>query len=185
MQSPDDSALLRQFVEDQSDEAFAGLVARHVNLVYSVALRQLGNAHDAEEVTQAVFIILAKKAAGLRRAQALSSWLFQTTRLTSNNFVRAEMRRRKREEEAHMQSLLSATRAEAWPKIAPLLDSAVAALCEKDRRAVLARFYEVRELGRRPPPPDGNPRYSASATSAATWPKRFPRGRRPWTSPTN
>jgi DNA-directed RNA polymerase specialized sigma24 family protein len=88
MQPPDDSALLRQFAESHSDDAFAALVARHVNLVYSVALRQLGSAHNAEEVTQAVFVILAKKADDLRHAQALSSWLFQTVRLTANNFVR-------------------------------------------------------------------------------------------------
>jgi DNA-directed RNA polymerase specialized sigma24 family protein len=63
MQSTDDSALLRQYAENNSDEAFAALVTRHVNLVYSVALRQVGNPHNAEEITQAVFIILAKKAA--------------------------------------------------------------------------------------------------------------------------
>jgi RNA polymerase sigma factor (sigma-70 family) len=146
MQPPSDSALLHQFAERKSDEAFAALVARHVNLVYSVARRQLGNAHNAEEVTQAVFVILAKKAGDLRHAQALSSWLFQTTQLTASNLVRAEIRRRKREEEAHMQSLLNETAAEAWRKMAPLLDSAVAALGEKDRWAILARFYEGRSL---------------------------------------
>ena len=87
MQPTDDSALLRQYAENHSDEAFAALVTRHVNLVYSVALRHVGNPHNAEEITQAVFIILAKKAAQLRHAKALSSWLFQATRLTANNFV--------------------------------------------------------------------------------------------------
>ena len=83
MQPTDDSALLRQYAENNSDEAFAALVTRHINLVYSVALRQVGNPHAAEEITQAVFIILAKKAAQLRHDEALSSWLFQATRLTA------------------------------------------------------------------------------------------------------
>src|SRR5438045_9533275 len=95
-----DSELLRQFAEHESDAAFAGLVERHVNLVQSVARRQTGDAHQAEEITQAVFIILAKKAGTLRLKRALSSWLFQATRLTANNFLRSESRRRAREQEA-------------------------------------------------------------------------------------
>ena len=96
MESTDDSALLRQFADCQSEEAFAALVARHINLVYSVALRQVGNPQHAEEIAQAVFVILAKKARQLRHDRALSSWLFQTTRLTANNFIRSEVRRHHR-----------------------------------------------------------------------------------------
>ena len=146
MQPTDDSALLRQFVETQSDEAFGALVTRHINLVYSVALRQVGRSQDAEEITQAVFIILAKKAAQLRHDKALSSWLFQATRLTAGNFVRSESRRHRREEEAYMQSVLNEAGAEVWPRIAPLLDDAVAKLREKDRQAIVLRFYEGRNL---------------------------------------
>jgi RNA polymerase sigma factor (sigma-70 family) len=150
MQPTDDSALMRQFAENNSDEAFAALVTRHINLVYSVAMRQVSNPHHAEEITQAVFIILAKKAASLRHDKALSSWLFQVTRLTANNFIRSEMRRLHREQEAYMQSVLNESGNDVWPKIAPLLDSAVANLREKDRQAVLLRFYEgknLREVG--------------------------------------
>jgi RNA polymerase sigma factor (sigma-70 family) len=146
MQPTDDSALLRQYADNNSDEAFAALVTRHINLVYSVALRQAGNPHAAEEITQAVFIILAKKAAQLRHDEALSSWLFQATRLTANNFVRSEARRHRREEEAYMQSVLDEAGTEVWPRIAPLLDDAVAGLREKDRRALVLRFYEGRNL---------------------------------------
>ncbi len=149
----DDSALLRQYAENNSDEAFAALVTRHINLVYSVALRQAGQPHAAEEITQAVFIILAKKAAQLRHDKALSSWLFQATRLTANNFIRSEARRHRREEEAYMQSVLEGGSGapppqapEIWPEIAPLLDDAVANLREKDRQAVVLRFYEGRNL---------------------------------------
>jgi RNA polymerase sigma factor (sigma-70 family) len=150
MQSTDDSALLRQYAEEHSDEAFAALVERHVNLVYSVALRQVGQPRNAEEICQAVFIILARKAAQLRRSQALSSWLFQTTRLTANNFIRSELRRHRREQEAYMQTLLNEPDNTVWPKIAPLLDAAVAGLNEQDRQAVLLRFYQgrnFREIG--------------------------------------
>ncbi|MDR3456591.1 MAG: sigma-70 family RNA polymerase sigma factor [Verrucomicrobiae bacterium] len=145
--TPDtDSDLLRQFVEHEADAAFAGLVERHVNLVYSVAHRQTGDAHQAEEITQAVFLILAKKAGTLRHEPALSSWLFQATRLTANNFLRGESRRRAREQEAYMQSTLNEPADEAWPRIAPLLDRAVETLGEADRRAILLRFYEGRNL---------------------------------------
>lgn len=106
MQPTDDSALLRRYAEGNSGEAFSALVTRHINLVYSVALRQAGNPGSAEEIMQAVFIILARKAAQLRHDKALSSWLFQTTRLTASNLIRSESRRHHREEEAYMQSVM-------------------------------------------------------------------------------
>jgi RNA polymerase sigma factor (sigma-70 family) len=146
MQPGDDSALLRDYCENQSPDAFAELVSRHINLVYSVALRYVGNPHQAEEITQAVFIILAKKAVSLRQDKALSSWLFQATHLTANNLIRSEARRHHREQEAYMQSLLNQPDAGVWRDIAPLLDTAVARLNEKDRRAIVLRFYEGRNL---------------------------------------
>ena len=142
----DDSALLRQYAGNRSDEAFTELVTRHVNLVYSVAMRRVGNQHQAEEITQAVFIILAKKAGGGCAMTPLSSWLFQATRLTANNFVRSEMRRHRREQEAHMQSITNEPDNGVWRQIAPLLDTAVASLNERDRRAIVLRFYEGRDL---------------------------------------
>src|SRR3954463_15173362 len=117
MQFTGDSALLRRYVENNSDEAFAEVVSQHINLVYSVALRHVGNPHHAEEITQAVFIILAKKARQLRHDKALSSWLFQTTRLTANNFLRSEMRRQNREQEAYMQSVLNQPEGDVWRKL--------------------------------------------------------------------
>ena len=147
MQSTDDSALLRQYAENNSEEAFAALVTKYINLVYSVAMRSVGNPASAEEITQAVFIILARKAGQLRNDKALSSWLFKTTQLTANNFLRSELRRQSREQEAHdVQTILNEPEPELWPKIAPLLDNAVAALNEKDRRAILLRFYEGKNL---------------------------------------
>jgi RNA polymerase sigma factor (sigma-70 family) len=146
MHPTDDSALLREYAEDHSDEAFAMLVTRHINLVYSVALRHVGDPHQAEDITQGVFILLAQKAVQLRHDKALSSWLFQATRLTASNFVRSETRRHHREQEAHMQSVLNESGSDLWRQIAPLLDDAVAGLSEIDRRAIVLRFYEGRNL---------------------------------------
>src|SRR6185369_3343402 len=100
MQDTDDLELLRQYVEKQSDAAFETLVKRHVNLVYSAALRSVESAQEAEEITQAVFVILARKAQSLRKETILSGWLYQTARLTAANFRRGEIRRARREKEA-------------------------------------------------------------------------------------
>ena len=142
MQESQDSELLRQYARENSDEAFAALVTRHVNLVYSAALRKTGNPAAAEEMTQAVFIILARKANGLLRHTALSGWLYQAARLTAANFLRTEIRRARREQEAYMQSLSNETEPEIWPQIVPLLDDAMGRLGEKDRNAVVLRFFE-------------------------------------------
>jgi RNA polymerase sigma factor (sigma-70 family) len=150
MQPLDDSQLLRQYSETGSDEAFAALVRQHVNLVYSVALRHVDQPHQAEEVAHAVFIILAKKAKAVRDEKALSSWLFQTTRLTALNFMRSEVRRHFREHATYMQSVLNESSEVVWDKIAPVVDAIVATLGEKERRALVLRFYEgksLREVG--------------------------------------
>jgi len=143
----DDITLLQQYAEDNSESAFATLVERHVNLVYSVALRSVGNTHAAEEITQAVFIILAKKARGLSKQTILSGWLYQTARLTASNFLRTEIRRQKREQEAFMQSTLNESESEAWLQIAPVLDEAISKLGECDRNAIVLRFFESKTLG--------------------------------------
>ena len=143
----DDIELLTQYARNNSEAAFATLVTRHVNLVYSTALRNAGNPHAAEEITQAVFIILAGKARSLSPQTVLSGWLYQTARLTAANFLRAEVRRQHREQEAYMQSLLNEPEPNVWPQIAPLLDAAMAGLGEKDRNAVVLRFFENKSLG--------------------------------------
>jgi RNA polymerase sigma factor (sigma-70 family) len=142
MQEVADMELLRQYADRNSDEAFAAVVARHVNLVYSAALRKTGNADAAQEITQAVFIILAQKAGRLSQRTILSGWLYQTTRLTAANFLRTEIRRAHREQEAYMQSLANETEPELWPQMAPLLEDAMGELGEKDRNAITLRFFE-------------------------------------------
>ena len=143
----DDHQLLAEFARENSEAAFAALVERHVGLVYSVALRSAGNAHAAEEITQAVFIILARKAEGLSAKIILSGWLYQTTRLTAANFLRTEIRRQHREQEAYMQSLLNEPNAtETWTRIAPLLDDALDKLGPRDRDAIAMRFFENKSM---------------------------------------
>ena len=140
MQEPADTELLRQYTENGSESAFETLVSRHVGLVYSAALRKTGNAHTAEEITQAVFIILAKKAGTLRKGTILTGWLYQAARLTAANYLRNEIRRTHREQEAHMQS--HPEEPEVWSQIVPLLDDAMGRLNENERNAVLLRFFE-------------------------------------------
>ena len=137
-----DMELLCDYVARGSEEAFARLVERHVNLVYSVALRHTGNADHARDITQAVFVILARKAARLHPDTILSGWLYKTARLTAANFVRTETRRFRREQEVYMQSLSTETEPPAWEQIVPLLDTAIAGLGETDRNAVVLRFME-------------------------------------------
>ena len=140
MQEIADSELLRQYAVEGSEPAFAALVARHLNLVYSAAFRKTGNPHMAEEIAQAVFIILAKKAAALPKKTILPGWLYQTARLTAANFLRNEIRRTRREQEAYMQSL--SNEPDVWPQIVPLLDDAMGRLNEKERNAIVLRFFE-------------------------------------------
>src|SRR6185369_2127585 len=109
--------------------------------VYSVALRHTRNPHSAEEITQAVFVILARKASSLQPGVILEGWLYQTTRLTAITFIRSEVRRSHREQEACMQTEPTGTESETWQQIAPLLDAALAKLNSADRNAVVLRFF--------------------------------------------
>ena len=137
----EDLELLREYVERRSETAFAALVEHHAGLVYSAALRQTCDPHLAEEVTQAVFIVLAKKAKAIRKGTILTGWLFRTTRFAAADAVKMQIRRRRREQQA---AQMQTTAAEEfnWEQIAPFLDEAVAALGERDRNAVLLRFFE-------------------------------------------
>jgi RNA polymerase sigma factor (sigma-70 family) len=142
----EDSQLVRAYAEQHSDAAFGELVRRHLNLVFSVALRQTRNTHHAEEVSQAVFLVLARKAGSLSRKTILPGWLYQTARLTAANFLRTERRRAHREQEAYMQSLSNSPSSELWPQIEPLLEAAMARLGDSDRNAVVLRFFEGKSL---------------------------------------
>ena len=144
-----DAILLLRFVATRDEGAFAELVRRHLDGVYSAALRRVGgDAQLAEDVAQQVFVALARKAATVARHGAVTGWLYRATRHEAANVVRGERRRKTRETEAHLiHEMLGATGnpGEAdWSRVAPVLDAAIDELGENDREAILARFVERR-----------------------------------------
>ncbi len=140
-----DMDLVREFARNHSETAFTELVERHLPLVYSVARRYTGNDNDAQDVAQAVFIILARKAATLRENTLLPGWLYETTRFTATRMLRTNVRRLAREQEAYMQSTLNEVGAGGdWEQLAPHLESAMARLGERDRALLVLRFYQNR-----------------------------------------
>jgi len=144
----DDIELVRQYARNHSEEAFATLVSRHINLVYSTALRQVGNPFVAEEITQVVFTILARKAGTLGENTILSGWLCRTARYTAANALTVQRRRQHHEQEAQaMQSILNEPEPNPWTQIAPLLDTALGQLRESDQNVIALRFFENKSFG--------------------------------------
>ncbi len=142
----DDAELLRLYACDHSEDAFAELVHRHLNLVYSAALRQTnGDVHLAEDVTQLVFVDLARKARALSGHQVLVGWLFTSTRFAASKLIRAEQRRRRRERESDSMHANENNGASAWTHLGPVLDEALADLNSADRNAILLRYFDGRD----------------------------------------
>jgi RNA polymerase sigma factor (sigma-70 family) len=142
----EDMELVREYAARQSEPAFEMLATRYINLVYATAVRRVGDPHLAEEITQAVFILLARKANTLGPKTILPSWLHRTTGFAATDALKSQRRRRQREQEAHMQTLLNEPAGDEWSRIVPLLDAAVDRLGEKDRRAIVLRFFQQKSL---------------------------------------
>src|SRR5437773_7521789 len=145
-----DCNLLRRYAETNSEEAFAELVRRHLDLVYSAALRQVnGDVHLAQDVTQTVFTDLARKAESLSRRPVLTGWLYTSAYFAAAKAVRTEARRRAREQEAQtMCELLNDPAPDLeWSKLCLVLDEAMHQLKEVDREAILLRYFEQRPRG--------------------------------------
>src|SRR5205814_392737 len=129
--------------------AFTALVNRYLNVVYSAALRQARSPQLAQEVSQSVFIDLARHAAKLKPNTVLTAWLYQVTRNAAIDVVRRESRRQAREQIAFQMNEINHTSAD-WTDIEPLLDEAMQSLEDSDRTAVLLRYFEnksLREVG--------------------------------------
>jgi RNA polymerase sigma factor (sigma-70 family) len=137
--------LLQEFVQEGSDEAFRELVSRYIDLVYSTALRHMaGDAHRAQDVAQAVFIDLARKAAALPPNIMLGGWLHRHCGFVASNIRRGEQRRAEREQEA---ARMSAPDGEpGWADLAPVIDEAIQDLPEPDRDALIMRFFEKQDF---------------------------------------
>jgi RNA polymerase sigma factor (sigma-70 family) len=143
----DDMELVREYAARQSEQAFETLVSRNVSLVHSAALRQLRDPHLAEEITQTVFIILARKAGSLKPKTILPGWLYRTTRYVSAAALKIQRRRERREQEAHMQAVIQEAQTDpAWEQFSPLLDEAMADLRDRDRDAIVLRYFQNRSL---------------------------------------
>ena len=144
-----DSELLRSYAEDGSEAAFAELVQRHVDLVYGAAMRQSwGDATLAEDLTQSVFTAMARKAGELSKHPVLSGWLYKYVRHLAANHHRADQRRKNREQASiKMNTPDSSDDADSlWEEVKPVLDDAMDGLDDKDRNAVVLRFYENQSL---------------------------------------
>lgn len=142
-----DAELLHRYLEFRSEESFTALVHRHLPLVYSAALRQVGgDSHRAQEVAQAVFTLFARKAGQLRNHPAPSGWLYTCTHFVAAKVRRSEQRRLRREREAQVMNdaAQDITGTIEWDRLRPIIDDAMVRLKEDDRTAVLLRFFENR-----------------------------------------
>lgn len=146
----DDHALIRDYAREGSQAAFAELVDRYVDLVYSAARRQVRSPDLAEEVTQTAFIALSRHVHKLKPDTPLIAWLYVVTRRAALDVVRRELRRQVREQTAFEIAAMKSNSA-GWPKVEPLLDEAMEALADRDRSAILLRYFDnksLREVGR-------------------------------------
>ncbi len=139
----DDWQLLNDYAERNSEEAFRALVDRYTGLAYHAALNRCGNPSLAEEIAQAVFIALARKAKTISRHATLSGWIFEATRFAALNLARAEARRKFYEQEAAVSESLRPDEGDSlWELIAPHLYEALDKLSQPDRDVLLIRFFQ-------------------------------------------
>jgi RNA polymerase sigma factor (sigma-70 family) len=144
-----DGTLLKRYAESGSEDAFAELVRRHLDFVYSTALRSVGRDEQmAKDVTQVVFMDLARKADRLSRRSILTGWLYTSTCFAAATAVRSERRRKIREQEAHrMQDEIAEPFPNPdWEQIGPILNSLMLELKAADQEILLLRFFERRSL---------------------------------------
>jgi RNA polymerase sigma factor (sigma-70 family) len=143
----DSQALLAEYATNGSEAAFREIVSRYLDFVYSTALRLVdGNMQLAEDVTQMVFISLARHARSLSSAVMLGGWLHQRAFHLATKAARSERRRQIREREAMAMNNLHDDSNAQWRAVAPILDEAITQLTPADRTAILLRFFERRDF---------------------------------------
>jgi RNA polymerase sigma factor (sigma-70 family) len=139
--------LLAEYIENRSEAAFRRIVERYVNLVYSTALRSVsGDRHLAEDVTQIVFIHLARKAHKLGPKSMIGGWLHRDTCFVASKVLRQERRRQNREREAALMNSMPDHSTARFEEVTPLLDQAINSLGNDDRTAIVLRFFEQRDF---------------------------------------
>lgn len=149
---PTDKQLLDEYATHGDQQAFAQLVERRVDLVYSAAQRQVRDSHLAQDITQAVFVILARKVHAMANSRVhIAGWLLATTHWVALDALRKLARRRKHERKAaEMSPEASQTpdpsEENAWASLAPHLDAALARLREGDRAAIVLRYFEDKSM---------------------------------------
>ncbi|MDB6122206.1 MAG: polymerase, sigma-24 subunit, subfamily [Pedosphaera sp.] len=143
----DDGQLLRRYTTERSEDAFRELVTRHIDLVYSAAFRLAGrDSHLAQDITQNVFVDLARKASSLPSNVVLPGWLYRHACFTASKAVRTERRRQAREFTAMEMTELTHQPDANWEQIAPELEEAMTQLSEPDRDAIILRFFKRQDF---------------------------------------
>jgi RNA polymerase sigma factor (sigma-70 family) len=141
----DEQKLLHRYTVEGSRDALDELIRRYQGLVYSAAVRQVHDSHLAEDVTQAVFLVLAEKSGGIRHEMALGGWLLTVTRRAALHAMKKQTTQH-RHERAAARGEMTEPVTETWNQIAPVIDGALAGLSGKNRDAVVMRFFQDRSF---------------------------------------
>ena len=142
----EENELLNRYGREGDEAAFAELVRRNGEWVYCAARRELADEHLAEDVSQAVFALLAKRAKRLAGHPKLGGWLFGALRYCAREAKRQGLRQKRREQEVARMRPEEVEQASEWEQIAPVLEASVAALGKADREVVLLRFYQQKAM---------------------------------------
>lgn len=135
--------LLNQYLKTRSEPAFAKIVERHIKMVFFTCRRELRSDQLAEDATQLVFLLLARKATGLGRNVSISGWLFKSALWISRDLSRNERRRIERDAKAVSMLIDSEEQADVHKRtIDPLINEGLCCLTDSDREAVLMRYFD-------------------------------------------